>query len=132
MAAAARQEDERPMTRVLALFAALLLVACASEAGYREIVESWIGAREADLVASVWGPPDRVYEIPGGTRILTYSKTKSSPPVMPGLVIGSSGTSVSTVIGGGTGGGERYCETNFTVEGGVITDVTFQGNDCAA
>lgn len=118
------------MTRVLALCAALLLMACASEAGYRQIVESWIGAREADLVASVWGPPDRVYEIPGGTRILSYSKTQTSPTVMPGLVIGSSGTSVSTVIGGG--GEERYCETNFTVEAGVITDVSFQGNDCAA
>lgn len=132
MAAAARLDDKRPMTRVLALCAGLLLVACASQAGYREIVESWIGASEADLVASVWGPPDRVYEIPGGTRILSYSKTKSTPTAMPGLTIGSSGTSVSTVIGGGMGGGERYCETNFTVEAGVIANVSFQGNDCAA
>jgi len=57
------------MKRVVFMAIAFYLAACATEAGYREIVESWIGAREADLVASVWGPPQRVYEVAGGTRI---------------------------------------------------------------
>lgn len=120
------------MKRLLLLFAALQLVACATEAGYREIVESWVGRKEADLVASVWGPPERIYEIPGGLRILTYSNTQSSAPIVPSVMIGSSGTSISTAIGAGGGGEDRFCETNFTVEGGFVTDVSFNGNDCVA
>ena len=125
------------MTRLLAVFAALLLLACASEAKYQEKVDAWIGAKEADLVASEWGPPQNVYELQGGTRILTYSKTRPSGAVYPTIGIGGTfggggGGFLSTGVGGRTGGDERYCETNFTVEDGVITDVTFQGNDCAA
>lgn len=126
------------MARLLALFAALLLAACASEAKYKEKVDAWIGAKEADLVASEWGPPQHVYDLQGGTRILTYSKTQSSGGVLPNVGIGggfgSGGSSFGIGVGGlgGLGGEEGYCETNFTVEDGIITDVTFQGDDCTA
>ena len=104
------------MIRVWLAVAALLVAACASEADYREDVERWIGAREADLVASSWGPPNRVYEVIGGERILTYSKTSESGgglAVLPAITIGSSGSGVSfsTTTGGAAAGSERYCET---------------------
>jgi hypothetical protein len=114
------------------------------EADYREDVEQWIGASEADLVASSWGQPDQVHDVIGGERILTYSKTSESGgglAVLPAITIGSSGSgvSLSTVTGGGVADSDSYCETSFsycetsfTVEGGVITDVTFHGPGCAS
>ena len=127
------------MKRLLPLMATLLLVACASEAKYQEKVDAWIGAKETDLVASDWGPPQRVYDLQDGTRILTYSKTQSSGGGFPIIGIGGGfgsggGGFISTGVGvggGGTGGGESYCETNFTVDDGIITDVSFQGDGCA-
>ncbi len=83
------------MKRLWLVIAVLQLAACASEADYRESVEQWIGAREADLVASSWGPPDRVYEVIGSGRILTYSKTsktQAAPSIWPKIMIGSSGS----------------------------------------
>ncbi len=125
------------MKRVFLVAIALYLAACATEAGYREIVESWIGARESDLVASVWGPPLRVYEIAGGTRILTYTKDEPAAAISPmvgiGTAIGSGGGGfISTGIGGTTGGEGRFCETSFTVDNGIITAVSFQGDGCTA
>ncbi len=110
------------MKRLWLVIAVLQLAACASEADYRESVEQWIGAREADLVASSWGPPDRVYEVIGSGRILTYSKTsktQAAPPILPTIMIGSSGSgiSLSTSTGVGDSGAGRFCETSFTVEG---------------
>ncbi len=88
-------------------------------------------------MASSWGPPDRVYDVIGGERILTYSKTSEAGGglgVLPAITIGSSGSGVSfsTTTGGGLADSEQYCETSFTVEGGVITDVTFHGPGCAS
>jgi len=122
---------------LLQIVAVPLLAACASEADYREDVEGWIGAREADLVASSWGQPDQIHDVIGGERILTYSKTSESGggggmAILPAITIGSSGSGVSfsTVTGGGVDDSERYCETSFTVENEIITDVTFHGPGC--
>ena len=125
------------MKRLWLVIAALQLAACASEAGYRESVEQWIGAQEADLVASSWGAPDRVYEVIGGERILTYSTTSETggtSGIVPTVMIGGSGSgiSLSTSTGVGVAGTERFCETSFTVEDGVITDVTFHGPGCVS
>ena len=125
------------MKRLWLVIAVLQLAACASEADYRESVEQWIGAREADLVASSWGPPDRVYEVIGSGRILTYSKTsktQATPSILPNIMIGSSGSgiSLSTSTGVGDTGAGRFCETSFTVEGEIITDVTFHGPGCVS
>jgi hypothetical protein len=128
------------MKRLFILLAVLHLAACATEANYREKVEAWVGARESDLVASEWGPPQRTYDLEGGTRILTYTKTGSSGSVFPmmGVGIGTGGGGggfISTgvgAVGGGGGGGGRFCETNFTVDDGVITDVSFQGDGCTS
>ncbi len=125
------------MKHLWLVVAILLLAACASEADYREDVERWIGAREADLVASSWGEPDQVHDVIGGERILTYSKAPESGgggglAVFPAITIGSggSGVSLSTVTGGGVAESDRYCETSFTVENGIVTDVTFHGPGC--
>ena len=49
-------------------------------------------------------------------------------------MIGSSGSgiSLSTSTGVGDSGTGRFCETSFTVEGEIITDVTFHGPGCVS
>lgn len=124
------------MKRLCVLLAVLHLAACATEANYRQKVDAWIGKKEADLVASEWGPPQRTYDLEGGTRILTYTTTRSSGGAlfpMIGVGIGTGGGGfISTGVGAGTGGGGRFCETNFTVDDGIITHVAFQGDGCTS
>jgi hypothetical protein len=125
------------MKRLCVLLAVLYLAACATEANYREKVDAWVGKKETDLVASEWGAPQRTYDLEGGTRILTYTKSQSSGSLFPmmGLGIGSGGGGGGIGIGattGGGGGGGRFCETNFTVDDGIITDVSFQGDGCTS
>lgn len=126
------------MKRLCLLLAALTLVACANETNYREKVDAWIGKKETELVASEWGPPHKTYDLEGGSRILTYTRTQSSGGLFPmmGIGIGSGGggggIGVGTTFSGGGGGGGRFCETNFTVVDGVITDASFQGDGCTS
>jgi hypothetical protein len=126
------------MKRYFLLLAALSLVACANETNYREKVDAWIGKKESELVASEWGPPHKTYDLEGGSRVLSYTKTVSSGGVFPmmGIGIGSGGGGGGIGIGAttfGTGaGGGRFCETNFTVVDGIITDASFQGDGCTS
>jgi hypothetical protein len=125
------------MKRSFLLLAALSLVACAAnETNYREKVDAWIGKKESELVASEWGPPHKTYDLEGGSRVLSYTRTVSSGGLFPMMGIGSGGgggggVGLGTTFGTGAGGG-RFCETNFTVVDGVITDASFQGNGCTS
>jgi hypothetical protein len=117
----------------------LILAACASEANYREKVDAWVGKTESELVASEWGEPQRTYDLEGGTRILSYTKSQAGGGAlfpMMGIGIGSGGGGGGIGIGAstttGAGGGGRFCETNFTVDDGIITDVSFQGDGCTS
>jgi len=126
------------MKRLCVMLVVLTLAACASEANYRETVDAWVGKTESELVASEWGDPQRTYDLEGGTRILSYTKTQASGGAlfpMMGIGIGSGGgggIGIGASTTTGAGGGGRFCETNFTVDDGVITDVSFQGDGCTS
>jgi len=124
------------MKRFCVMLVVLGLAACASDANYREKVGAWVGKTESELVASEWGDPQHTYDLEGGSRILNYSKTQSSGSLFPMMGIGiGSGGGGGIGIGASTtggGGGGRFCETNFTVDDGIITDVSFQGDGCTS
>ena len=124
------------MKRFCVMLVVLGLAACAPQANYREKVDAWVGKTESELVASEWGDPQHTYDLEGGSRILSYSKTQSSGSLFPmmGIGIGSGGGGGGIGIGASTtgGGGGRFCETNFTVDDGIITDVSFQGDGCTS
>lgn len=124
------------MLRVLMIFLAVTaLSSCASSAGYKEVVESWVGSTETALVQS-WGPPDQVYSAPDGSRILTYYSQRNimlpgSAPTYQTTVIGN--TAYTTSSGGRAPSNlAMSCETSFTVRNNKITYWRFQGNDCRA
>ena len=101
---------------------AFTLAACATTAGYEEILDSWVGSTEDQLVDS-WGPPDGFYE-GGGKKYLTY--VYSSSGYTPGLPATSSMPATP---------GYSYsynCKTTFTVIGNEITNWRYKGNACWA
>lgn len=113
----------------------MLLAACATTAGYEEILDSWMGSSESSIVSS-WGAPDNVYTAPDGTRIITYYSSRNivlpgTAPTYTTTVYGntayttSSGGSPATNIG-------MSCETSFTIKKGRIISWRYQGNDCKA
>lgn len=67
----------------------------AAEGQQSELMESWIGQHQSDLIAS-WGPPQQTIDDGEGGRILVYTTTRSyaSP--------GSATTSVSESPSGGS------------------------------
>lgn len=102
------------MTRIVSALLLIGLAACATTEGYKEAVESWVGAREITLVAQ-WGAPHRVYDASNGERALTYYDSRTvSVPLDTGAVIPV----------------EYSCETTFIVVDGVIDSWSFRGNDC--
>ena len=120
----------------------VVLTGCAvpTREKYEAIIETWRGATEDQLVSS-WGPPDSVYERPGGTRWLTYSKSRTvvSPGTSPSYIvnlntIGSTTYGTATPIGGlPTTVETRSCKITFIVAGNNrIGHWFYEGNDCVA
>jgi hypothetical protein len=119
---------------VITIAFCIALGACATEAKYQEVLNTWLGQTEAHL-ASKWGPPDRVYEVEG-YRYITSSKGGAT------FVPGTNPSYQSTVIGntvytnpvGGTPPMviSRSCVTTFTVQAGRISSWRYEGNACRA
>lgn len=137
----------------------VLLNACATEEGYRQVVNTWVGAH-ADQLVSVWGPPQNFYQLSGGGEVLQYDaqrqvqtggysyttyqpqNTYSSGNVntyspYSGVGYGSySGTSTTYVPVTTTTPitvTNYRCVTRFTTDSQkIIRSVGFQGNDCRA
>ncbi len=132
--------------------APLLVSACATVEGYRQIMRSWKGSTEERLVDS-WGPPARVCTKPNGDRILTYFESRTvttgghqvTVPVTTetrGTFDSRSGdrgsffgTTTSYVTRTTPVHTDTYtCSTSFTVskKTGRISHWRFKGNDCRA
>ncbi|MBM3328769.1 MAG: hypothetical protein FJY67_04730 [Calditrichaeota bacterium] len=56
-----------------ALAAIFLLIALIFQPSEREIMDSWMGAHESEVIAA-WGPPDRIAEDGKGGKILIYEQ----------------------------------------------------------
>lgn len=123
------------MKRVLiSLMFCLVVSGCATEAKYGELLDTWMGSSESQLIAQ-WGVPSSVYES-GGVKYLTYRNSAS------GFVPGTPASYQSTVVGntvytnriGGSPGFmiNRWCDTTFTIRDGTIIHWSWKGNGCRA
>ena len=125
------------MCKRLGIAAALAAatVGCATEQGYKERLNSYVGGSEASVLAN-WGPPDRVYDSDAETRYLTYARSSS------GYVAGvpssfqtscSFGLCTSTPVGGAPGYSyTNSCTTFFKLVRGTVQSWGFRGNACRA
>ena len=106
--------------------------ACATEGGFREMADSWLGHSETQLVSSL-GAPHRVYNKISGQRLLTWSfspnASNTSPSTTSGY-IGPYGTYYGTTTGGQTTTINMWCEVTFTVKNGRVKSWSYRGPGC--
>lgn len=108
---------------LIVVLLSIALAGCATQAGYKRLLQTWIGQTEETLVAS-WGALNNVYTLPNGSKVLTYNH------IGPTVAVVNPSTPYSPAYGYSIPTG---CTTSFTVsKGGVITYWRFQGNRCRA
>lgn len=121
------------MRRLLTL-SAIALIGCATTAGYEQMLNSWVGAPEVELVRK-WGPPANTYET-AGSKFIVYRHGRNM--FMPG----TPGTTTTQFVGNTayttTSPGiapmnlSFSCETNFEIREGRVFSWRYNGNDCLA
>lgn len=123
--------------RVLHLWlaAAALLVGCATEEGYRKLLDSYLNASESELLGQ-FGVPDSTYTAADGTRYLTYRVFRSGyVPGMPPIYQTTCSFGVCTTTEAGSSPAFQYsthCKTTFALVAGKVAKWTFEGNACQA
>ena len=125
------------MSKIFVVFAIALLatgcVATRTVENYEATLDTWIGAPEAHLIGQ-WGPPDKFYSLDDDTKFLTYvwantSTIAGTPPSYSTTFYGD--TAYTTAYGGSDPITiRRRCETTFTITDGLVTDWSWQGNNC--
>lgn len=130
-----RKKRGSHMIRILFVFAMLAVMSCASEQGFREMADTWIGATESEVVSQL-GPPSNVYVTPSGDRVLTYSEEGSmtlpgTAPSYQSTVYGS--TVYSTPIGGSPPSTiSLSCELSFVFKNDRVINWSSRGNNCVS
>lgn len=103
---------------VLAALSIILITSCTSTQKYEEILQTWIGHTDEELIEK-WGVPDVVYPTSYG-KLLMYRKDKGSSGY--GQNLGNM-TYVSST--------HYYCKTTFTLNNeNKITKWSWEGNNC--
>ncbi|MNO20213.1 hypothetical protein D3C76_99620 [compost metagenome] len=112
----------------------LVLSGCATEAKYEQILQSWVGSSELELIQK-WGPPQQAYET-GGHRFLVYSSSGNmylpgTAPTYQTTYVGN--TAYTNSYGGSPGMNVQLsCVTTFEVANELITNWNWRGNNCTA
>ena len=124
------------VTKMLLAVAIVGLVGCYTTEKYQQIVESFVGSLESELV-SKWGVPDKIFES-GGIRFLEYNwqRRVHTPGVPPSYQTTCDFVGCNTNSYGGVPATtiEYHCTTVFKIN---IADDTvvgwrFKGNNCKA
>lgn len=129
---------------------ACVLGGCATEAGYKKILDSWVGS-DADQLVMQWGPPQSSYTMSNGTKVLqfssarqfqtggvttyqpvtTYNNGNVYSPYGMGNYSGTSTSYVPTTSPVQTW--NMQCTTRFEVgTDNKIKSYSYEGNDCVA
>jgi len=122
------------MKKLLTIFCGIFLIGCATTANYEKILNSWVGAKEIDLVRA-WGAPDNQYES-SGTKFLTYQRANNiympgTAPTYTTTMIGN--TAHTTAVGGSPASNiQFFCKTTFEVKNERIVSWRWEGNGCKA
>lgn len=112
----------------------LCLTGCAARqpANYNDILEKWIGKTQVQLF-QVWGEPEKVYALNSETYLAIYQKNSNRPffglkhPYINELNYKAAS---GTRYGLSSWPAVYYCQTQFTIQSGIVTDFAFSGDDC--
>jgi hypothetical protein len=111
---------------------ATALAGCATQAKFENMLATWVGADENRLI-SQWGPPDSVYPMTDGSKILTYRR--AGQQFIPGYATATTttyGNQAFTQVNGSPGMMiSRNCKIDWTVrQDGRIAQWRLEGNAC--
>jgi len=102
----------------------LLLNGCKTTEGFKQNMETWIGASEITLIRQQ-GAPNTTYESNGVKFLVYYYSYTSSDYYSTNYYYGSA----STV---NYGGNTYTCEITYELSNEIITNVRWKGNNCNA
>ena len=94
---------------LIGLIAVALVAGCATTSNYEDLLKTWVGRSEDELVQT-WGPPSSVYQA-AGAKYLTYTKNQTC------------------------GSDNHYtcvCNTHFELASGRVESWRWDGNGCLA
>lgn len=122
------------------LLAALVLGACASQAGFDARMQGLVGMSEGDLVQRI-GVPEGDFTTPDGRRFLQYERLGvSAPTPAPVMGLGIGGFGWRGGFGSGVGIGAAYpgylppppCSVTFEIRAARVASFTRRGSGCVA
>lgn len=107
----------------------VILSGCTTKQEHEDMLSSWYGSSESDLIAS-WGVPTSFYEL-DGKRYLTYSSSSQA------VVGGTPARTTYDYYGNAyTSGGTpailvtSNCTIIMVIENGVINEWRYESNNC--
>ena len=92
------------MNKSILTLTVLLISACVSSPDYGQALNNWVGANQTTL-QNTWGSPATVNYINPNQVLWTYFQDSPS--------------------------GEEFCRTTFTITDNMITDFSFEGDNCS-
>lgn len=124
------------MTKIILIL--LMLSGCSGRhvlwdsSAYSRQLDGYVGQSEASLY-SQWGSPDNVVSISPYNKVVSYTEYYSVPlggqtqPYTDDLnytAMNQGFTAENT--------NNYYCTTSFTIQNGIVTNYSFNGDDCVA
>ncbi len=114
----------------------LIAAGCATERiTYADTLRPWIGQTETRLQQS-WGIPHTVYHLTPQTKIVTYLEISGRPrngDTRPYAGYEVHYAAIETPDFGFPSQSESndyYCQTTFTITDGIVSNFSFNGDDC--
>ncbi len=103
-----------------------------SRSAYNQKLSQWLGKSASELYAD-WGSPDQIFPIDASTVQVSYYSSESQPidnDFQPYESEIAYSAMAQSNFGLPTEPPLFYCKTSFTISNGIITDYTFNGDDC--
>lgn len=103
-----------------------------SNSAYSRSLQSYIGQSEINLYEK-WGSPDDVLNISPGNKVVSYTDYYSS--ALGGQTQAYSNNFNYSAMNAGLmsqNTNNYYCTTSFTIQDGIVTNYSFNGDDCVA
>lgn len=119
------------------LWVLLLLCGCAAtSANYNRGLQRWVGQPEVELYQQ-WGSPDNVFYLTPDEKVVTFMQVDNGPIAgktnpYTGEVYYPAITTPNYDYPTNAESQMYYCRTSFTITNGVVTDYSFNGDDCVA
>lgn len=110
---------------------ACVTTSCRSVQSYEQMLQSWVGKSEADLVTT-WGAPVSMETISPGRQLFVYIKEKqvTVPGEAPNYTALGENSEYNNF---GDSLGETfdyYCRTTFTTQNDIIVNYSWEGDGC--